>query len=223
MRSDQWIAYYLGLQPPASLPRGVEVLCPYTEPAVQQVTRQFFQRFFRDKQPRKLILGINPGRLGAGITGINFTAPRQLSENCGIAHPLGNQSELSAEFIYTVIARYGGPETFYRHWLIGSVCPLGFIRNGRNLNYYDEPALLEKVKPFIIEQISRQTELAGRPEVCICLGEGKNLRILQQLNSTHQWFREIHPLPHPRFVMQYKRKELENYIRLYLDRLRAIS
>ena len=74
-----------------------------------QVVKHFFEKFYSDNNPRRLLLGINPGRFGAGITGVNFTAPKQLKENCGIDHAWKKSSELSAEFIYDMITAYGGP------------------------------------------------------------------------------------------------------------------
>ena len=97
-----------------------------------------------------MLLGINPGRFGAGITGVNFTAPKQLREHCQIESNLKG-SELSAEFIYTMISEYGGVEKFYGEFFIGSVCPLGLVENGKNLNYYDRKDLLELIEPFIVQ------------------------------------------------------------------------
>ena len=53
-----------------------------------QIVETFFYKFYNDTNPRHLIFGINPGRFGAGTTGINFTAPKQLKEICGIDHSL---------------------------------------------------------------------------------------------------------------------------------------
>ncbi|MFI5224347.1 MAG: DUF4918 domain-containing protein, partial [Nitrospirales bacterium] len=61
-----------------------------------------------------LILGINPGRLGAGLTGIPFTDPLKLQNICGIENTLPKKAELSADFIYTMISAFGGPEAFYK-------------------------------------------------------------------------------------------------------------
>ena len=91
------------------LPPGVSVLHPQQHEEVLKVTGTFFRKYYNDNHPRQLILGINPGRFGAGVTGINFTAPRQLKEYCGIDHPFGDSSELSAEFIekqYEIIQAY---------------------------------------------------------------------------------------------------------------------
>ncbi|MEI9911370.1 MAG: hypothetical protein WDO71_17935 [Bacteroidota bacterium] len=73
---------------PAGLPEGVDVLFPQSGKEVMQVVKTFFHKYYNDNQPRRLLFGINPGRFGGGITGINFTGPRQLTNNCGSFTPL---------------------------------------------------------------------------------------------------------------------------------------
>ncbi|RME10416.1 MAG: DUF4918 family protein, partial [Bacteroidetes bacterium] len=55
---------------------------------------------------------------------------------------------------------------------------------------------------------------------CICLGEGKNFKFLKKLNEEQGFFEEVVPLSHPRFIMQYRRKKLDDYLKAYLDVLR---
>lgn len=187
-----------------------------------KVVESFCKKFFTGNSKRRLLLGINPGRFGAGITGVNFTAPKQLLENCGIKHPFGSSSELSAEFIYEMIEAYGGPKAFYKDWFIGSVCPLGFITaSGVNMNYYDDKKLQAAVTPFIIEQIDQQLSLGFTRDHCICIGGEKNFKFLSSLNAAHKWFERITPLPHPRFIMQYRRKQKQDYIKEYLEALQS--
>src|ERR1700754_3890623 len=115
---EKIIRFYGSLKPP-KLPAEVEILFPQKSKEVMEVVKIFYSKFFKDDHPRHLILGINPGRFGAGITGVNFTAPRQLKEFCGIDHTFkAEQSELSAEFIYEMINAYGGPEKFYSNFFI---------------------------------------------------------------------------------------------------------
>lgn len=166
------------------------------------------------------MLGINPGRFGAGITGINFTGPRQLKENCGIDHPWGNSSELSAEFIYEMIVQYGGPAKFYGDYFIGAVSPLGFVKDGKNINYYDDKKLLAAVTPFIIKTIQQQLQMGFETGTCICIGGEKNYKFLRTLNEKYNFFKKIIPLPHPRFIMQYRRKRKQEYVQAWLDTLR---
>jgi len=203
-----------------NLPEGIGTLFPQKDKQVRELVKQFFNKYFNDHKKRRLMLGINPGRFGAGITGINFTAPKQLKEACGIDHHLKLSSELSAEFIYDMINEYGGVKGFYKNWFIGSVCPLGFIKNGKNINYYDDKKLLEAVTPFIVDCINKQVAMGFNVERCICIGGEKNFKYLSGLNNEYKWFNEIIPLPHPRFILQYRRKQKDKYIHQYLSALR---
>jgi len=253
MFSEKLITYYLQLKAPKNLPKGIEVLFPQKDPQVTALVKKFFEKYFNDKEPRSLMLGINPGRHGAGITGVNFTAPRQLKENCGIDHHLNLSSELSAEFIYEMINEYGGVKKFYQDWFIGSVCPLGFVkkptpnpsgggegtsltsgpskggnavaalsrkREEKNINYYDDKKLLESVTPFIVDCINKQVAIGFNVERCICIGGEKNFKYLSVLNNEYKWFNKIIPLPHPRFILQYRRKQKDEYIHQYLSAMR---
>jgi hypothetical protein len=222
--SEHLILYYRNMIPPAGLPPGIELLYPQANPVVMQVVETFYNKFFSDQGKRVIFLGINPGRFGAGVTGVNFTAPRQLSMHCGIGHPFKDQSELSAEFIYDVIEAYGGAGKFYKDCFLGSVSPLGFIKNGKNINYYDDRALIEMLEPFITLQMQRL--LSPRlpfGDTCICIGGDKNYRHLYDLNKKNGWFREIKVVPHPRFIMQYRRKFKDQYIREYLEVISALA
>ncbi|MFI5132845.1 MAG: uracil-DNA glycosylase family protein [Chitinophagales bacterium] len=216
MLADHLIRFYQTLRPPGNLPKGIEVLFPQQQKEVMHVIKIFFKKFYTDNYSRHLIFGINPGRFGAGTTGINFTAPKQLKEYCGIDHPFKQQTELSAEFIYEMIGRYGGVENFYRDYFISAISPLGFIRQGKNLNYYDDKKLEAAVKPFIVESIRKQVSFGFETNYCICIGGEKNFKFFSALNKEQHFFDEIIPLPHPRFIMQYRRKKKENYIRQYL-------
>lgn len=209
--SNKLTRFYLNLQLP-KLPKGFELLFPQQHIEVQKITKLFFKKFYADNQPRRMMLGINPGRLGAGITGINFTAPKQLKENCGIDHPFKISSELSAEFIYEVIDHYGGAEIFYNDWFIGAVSPLGFVKDGKNINYYDDTTLMKAVTPFIVSSLQQQLSFGFKTDYCVCIGEDKNYKFLSQLNEQYKWFDEIVAVSHPRFVMQYKRKNKQTYI-----------
>ena len=215
----QLLQFYKQLQPPAKLPRGVQILYPQQNTEVMKLVEQFLLKFYNDNNSRRLMLGINPGRFGAGLTGINFTGPRQLKNNCSIEHALGSSSELSAEFIYELIEQYGGAKQFYGDWFIGAVCPLGFVKDGKNMNYYDDATLAKTVTPFIVESIRQQLLFNFNTDYCICIGGEKNFNFLSCLNEKYRWFQQIIPVPHPRFIMQYRRKEKDTYLLRYLAAL----
>jgi len=219
--AQELFSFYKNLQPPQYLPNNIEWLYPQQSKEVMQLVKQFLDKYFNDKLQRSLLLGINPGRFGAGVTGVNFTAPKQLKEDCGIEHHLKMQSELSAEFIYKMIHGYGGPDLFYRHFFIGSVCPLGFVKGGKNINYYDDKELAQTVEPFIMESINQLLKLNFNREVCYCIGGEKNFKYLSRLNDREHWFNKIVPLPHPRFILQYRRRQTDEFVQLYLDALHS--
>lgn len=216
------LSFYQSLELKVRLPKGVDLLNPYQHEPVKTYCKQFYNSYYQDSNPRTLILGINPGRLGAGLTGIGFTDPVQLTNACGIENSLPQKAELSSTFVYKMIDHYGGPTTFYQNFFLSAVCPLGFAQGGKNLNYYDLPALQQAVEPFIIESLKAQLKLGINATICFCLGEGKNFAYLKALNDKYGFFTNIIALPHPRFVMQYKRKQLNDYIDLYLHHLRQL-
>ena len=47
----------------------------------------------------------------------------------------------------------------------------------------------------------------------------RTTNFLRKLNEQYKFFGEIVPLPHPRFIMQYKLKQKEAYIERYLKEL----
>ena len=221
MFSDKIYGFYDSLKPPKGLPEGVGTLFPQGNPAIMKLVKAFLDKFYSDNNPRTLILGINPGRFGAGTTGINFTASRQLTQYCAIKNDIKQQSELSAEFIYEVILDYGGVSRFYSDFFLSSVCPLGFVKDGKNMNYYDDRRLQEALTPFIVGCINKQYEWNFNRNSCICIGGEKNYKFLSSLNEKHGWFKTIRALPHPRFIQQYRRKQKAGYIKEYLEALNA--
>ncbi len=204
------------LHPDFQLPEKVSIMHPFKEKPVQKVVHSFYHKFYNDTKGRILILAINPGRLGAGITGIPFTDPVRLQQICGIPNSFEKRKELSGGFIYEMIEAFGGLHQFYRHFMLSSLCPLGFVKEGKNVNYYDSQRLQKAATPFIIDTLIKQKEMTGNKSVCICLGTGKNYTFFQKLNKKHYFFSEIFPLAHPRYILQYKRKQKKEYIQEYL-------
>jgi hypothetical protein len=218
---EKVLAFNKSLRAGFRLPHGVEVLNPFSEKPAREACRAFYHAFYGDRRPRVFLFGINPGRRGAGVTGIPFTDPVHLAENCGIANDFPKVPELSSTFVYRLIEKYGGAGSFYGRFYITAVFPLGFVRDGRNLNYYDDPALLKACGPDMVKFIERQLSFGAAGDTCFSLGAGRNLQILSKLNDAHGWFRRVEPLPHPRWVMQYRRRHVDRYVDLYLGALRA--
>lgn len=196
---------------------------PYSEPAVRKYLKAFLGKYFSDNRDRVAILGINPGRFGAGVTGVTFTDPIALADDCGIPNHLARKHELSSIYIYDMIRHIGGPEKFYSKFFLSAVCPLGFTRDGVNLNYYDDRRLERAVTPFIVSSVERHIEIGCRRDHVVILGRGANARFFLRLNEKHGWFGQVHPVDHPRFIMQYRRKRVSEYLDLYASLLSSVG
>lgn len=213
----------------SDLPAGIRIMNPFKENKdAAEISKQFYQKFYSDNNKRHLILGINPGRFGAGVTGIPFTDTKRLRENCGFDFPGVNTHEPSATFIYEMIEAYGGVEKFYSSFYIHSAFPLGFTainKNGKevNYNYYDSSELSNSVYDAIVKNIEMQINMGVFTDVCFCFGTGKNEKFLNKINLKYGFFKKLIALEHPRYIMQYKYYFRDKYIQKYLDAFKVIQ
>lgn len=204
------------------LPRGFEVLHPYTRDEVRKVVHEMCTRFYAVGQTRVAVWGINPGRFGAGITGLSFTDPHALKHVLGIASILEGRREISAEFIQGVIESYGGAERFFADVYLTALCPLGFVRNGVNINFYDDIKLQQRLTPGIVSWVKQQIGFGVRTDNTMVLGTGKLKQFFEKHVREQCGFQHVTYLEHPRYIMQYRRKERPKYVRLYVENLQRI-
>ncbi|MCS7013762.1 MAG: DUF4918 family protein [Chloroherpetonaceae bacterium] len=219
--AERAIQFFSTLEFALPLPEGVSAMNPYKNPEVMQVVSTFFQKFFGDEERRVFAFGINPGRFGGGLTGIAFTDPIALQKYLGIHSSLKGQREPSSVFIYDFIESMGGVEAFYAKFYFTSLSPIGFVKDGKNFNFYDNPDFAEALKPFIRESITRQIEFGAITKVAICLGTGEIYKFFKALNHTERFFEDILPVEHPRFIVQYKRSRIEHYLKKYQEAFEA--
>jgi hypothetical protein len=215
--------FHFNLPEDPGLIRGVEIIYPYHDADCVSAMRRFYSQYYNDSDSRVFLFGINPGRFGSGVTGIGFTDACKLENICGIKNNFRKRSESSSDFIYEVINAYGGPEKFYKEFYFTSVLPLGLLKGGKNYNYYDDPRLFHKLELFLADCIKKQLAFGSRNADIICIGQSKNLQCLQHLNKRFQLFGNLHTVPHPRWIMQYRRKDKEMYVGKYLDILSSVS
>lgn len=172
----------------------------------------FYHRYYNDTAPRIFLIGINPGRFGAGVTGLPFTDPIRLKEVIGIENSFEQKAELSSKYIYDLIDKIGGPEAFYSRFYFTSVCPVGFVKDGKNLNYYDIPELQNALETYMLESFEKQIAFNGQKPIGFSLGKGKNFAFLQKFNKKYNLFEKVDFLPHPRWVMQYRLKSKDQIL-----------
>lgn len=221
--ADKMILFNKKVEFKGSLPQGISIMNPFKEnDHSMEISSAFYKKYYNDYDKRHIILGINPGRFGAGITGVPFTDTKRLLQECGLQFDGKLTHEPSATFVYEMINAYGGVEKFYRKFYIQSICPLGFtITNSKgrevNYNYYDSKELTESVYDFMINNIRTQIKLGVITDVCFCFGTGKNEKFLNKINEKYHFFKKIVALEHPRYIMQYKSKSKEKYVEKYLE------
>ncbi|MCX2476943.1 SMUG2 DNA glycosylase family protein [Pedobacter sp. MC2016-05] len=203
------------------LPEGFHVLNPYFDNAETiEVMKKFYRRFYGDFNTRKFIVGINPSRKGAGVTGVPFTDTKRLDSVCGIGMHSAHTHEISSVFMYDMIAQFGGADQFYSQFYINSPFPLAIVKLTKekrwvNANYYDEPALFEQLKGFMISSLKQHIDMGLDVSEVFVLGK-KNAFFIEKLNREAKLFERLTVLEHPRFIQQYKSKEKQLYIDKYI-------
>lgn len=207
--------FHRKLHLPAKLPPGVAVMNPFREGKALKLSDAFLKKFYGDRRERVLVLGINPSRFGAGLTGVAFTDPLALQEFCGIPNDLPKKRELSSTFVYQAIEAYGGPKEFFGDFFLTATYPLGFLKGGVNYNFYDEQELQRLATPLIVEAMQAQIGFGCSRKIAVVLGTGKLKAFWDKLNAEHRFFKRIVYLEHPRYIMQYKRSELRHYLTKY--------
>jgi len=170
----------------------------------RQVMDDFWRRFYPEELPRHVICGLNPGRFGAGLTGVPFTDFQTLSR--WMPSVERQDTEPSAQFFAQVVAAVG-VEAFFRRFYVTNVSAVGYVKDGRNLNYHDLPAgALEVVERRFVEEME-----IVRPQQIIALGRQVERSIKRLMPNV-----VVSYLPHPAWVSTYRKAAQHDWIERYL-------
>ncbi|MBX3101737.1 MAG: SMUG2 DNA glycosylase family protein [Bacteroidetes bacterium] len=219
--ADKVIEFNCDLRYSGALPEGFQVMNPYLDnPETMKVMEAFYHKYYNDSARRRFIIGINPSRNGAGVTGVPFTDTKRLESVCGIQMRSAYTHEISSVFMYEMIEAYGGAMPFYKDFYINSPFPLAIIRQTKdgkwlNANYYDDPVLFEMVKDFMIASLKKHISLGLDTSQVFVLGK-KNADYIHRINRQEKLFDKLTVLEHPRYIQQYKSKDKQLYIDKYL-------
>lgn len=206
-----------------NIPNGFEIINPFAgeqKDKIYKTTNIFYKKYYNDNEFRYMILGSSPARRGTAVTGVPFEDVNHLELETGIKIEHFSINKPSSDFIYNVIAKYGGYQKFYSKFYMNFVCPLGLIRTNvkkTNCNYYENKQLQECLYNFIIDSIYTQINFGINRFKCYCIGSGENYKFLSKINEKYNFFDKIIPLEHPRFIMQYNSKNKEMFIEKYLN------
>lgn len=216
----QVVEFNQNLKYDGNLPSDFQVLNPYLDnPETMEVMQKFYHKYYNDSDQRKFMVGINPSRHGAGVTGVPFTDTKRLESACGIKMKSAYTHEVSSVFIYDMIAEYGGVDEFYKDIYINSPFPLAIVRKSKgswiNANYYDDKELFNEVKDFMIDSLQKHISMNVDTSEVFILGK-KNADFISKLNKEAKLFEKMTVLEHPRYIQQYKSKEKQLYIDKYI-------
>lgn len=222
--ADKIIEFNKNLTYNGKLPEDFMVLNPYLDnPETLEVMQRFYHKFYNDSLQRKFLVGINPSRHGAGVTGVPFTDTKRLESVCGIAMNSARTHEVSSVFVYDMIAEYGSAEAFYKDIYINSPFPLAIVRKSKgswiNANYYDDKALFNDVKDFMIDSLKKHISLNIDTSEVFIMGK-KNADFISKLSQEADLFKKMTVLEHPRYIQQYKSKEKQLYLDKYIVALK---
>ena len=78
--ADHILSFFKSLELNIDLPHEIEVMNPFKNKLTMEVCKTFYKKYYDDTFQRRMIIGINPGRFGAGITGVPFTDPIRLKK-----------------------------------------------------------------------------------------------------------------------------------------------
>lgn len=213
-----------------NLPDGFRIINPFagdSKDIVENIIKIFYEKYYNDNKNRYLILGSSPSRRGTALTGVPFEDALHLQKETGIMINNFYVNKSSSNFLYDIIEKYGGAKTFYSKFFLNFVFPLGIVKtnskgNEVNCNFYDSKSLQEYLRNFIIESIRTIISFGMDTSVCFCIGSGKNFSILNEINKKYNFFENIIPLEHPRYIMQYNSKNMETFFNKYLVALKNV-
>ena len=166
----------------------------------------FWRKYYGGAVPRVVLCGINPGRHGARNTGIPFLDFQSLSQLIpGIDR---QDNERTAGFFFQVVRQFG-VEAFFHSFYVTNVASVGFIRDGKNLNYTELPAsALEVVERNFLQEME-----IVQPTHVISLGEVVQQTVRKLLPASVDCSMR---LPHPSWITTYRGKEMDEWVARYL-------
>lgn len=128
------------------------------------IVEQFYNRYYKTPYPKTVICGINPGKNGAGKTGIPFLDFSSVSKLLDSINK--SDTERSAQFFYDVIKDIG-IEKFFNSFYVTNISWVGYMREHKNLNYYDLP---QEIQNFILNAFQYEMKIVS-PTTIISLSQ----------------------------------------------------
>ncbi|HIP11449.1 MAG TPA: DUF4918 family protein [Arcobacter sp.] len=152
--------------------------------------KRFNEKYYDGYYPKTVLCGINPGKNGAGKTGVPFLDFSSLSKL--IDGVVSADTERSAQFFYD-IAEEIDAEKFYRSFYVTNISWIGFTKDGNNKNYYE---LSDSVKDFIYDAFKYEMSVVA-PKTIISLSQEVKKTVNNIFKSSG--INTSASLPHPNY------------------------
>ena len=177
---------------------------------------EFHKKYVEPNSPKIVICGINPGRKGAGKTGIPFIDFASLTRM--LPDIKENDSEQTAKFFFSVIQKIG-IENFYKNFHVTNLSWFGFSRIDKNKNVnYDNEDIPAEIKNCLIDKFVEEMELIN-PDYIITLSKDV-LYELKSLKEQKKISSEIGArLNHPSWITTYRSKDINMWKIKYVETL----
>ena len=75
------------------------------------------------------------------------------------------------------------------------------------------------LESYMVNNIRWHLDHVADDEVVFSIGQGKNVKYLEYLNKKYQLFGRLVALPHPRWILQYRRKRKDEFLDVYKEKL----
>jgi hypothetical protein len=173
-----------------------------------ELVSRYYKTVYSNQKARVVLCGINPGRNGAGKTGIPFLDFDSVSHL--ISNIDRNDKEQSAQFIKSIIDALGS-ETYYKSVYMTNISWFGFVKNNKNLNYYDLPESLPSIfTDSFIEEMN-----IVEPKIIVPLSQMVEKTLKQMKKEGKLQYPIASRLPHPYYcsIGQNAKKYKEVYLK----------
>lgn len=176
--------------------------------------KRYYEKYVSKNKPKIVLCGINPGRFGAGLTGIPFIDFKSLSKMLNDINR--TETEQSAQFFFRVIEKIG-KERFYQNCYVTNISKFGFAEQGksRNVNYYDLP---KNTQRWLLDRFCEEMNFIN-PNIIIPLSQNveHSLNLLKDEGKLS--FNIGERINHPSWVMTYRKNDEDIWIKKYCDEI----
>ncbi|RLQ93620.1 uracil-DNA glycosylase family protein [Falsibacillus albus] len=175
-----------------------------------KLVKKYYKHVYSNQSERVVLCGINPGRNGAGKTGIPFLDFDSVSQI--ISDLDRNDKESSAQFIKSIINEIG-TESYYSSIYMTNISWFGFTKEEKNLNYYDLPeSLSDRFTDSFIEEMK-----ILKPRTIVPLSREVEKTLKKMREDGRLQFPVADRLPHPYYCSIGK--NAVKYKEIYVNRL----